>query len=62
MADSSEKTALVEDDHEDMSSGEEEGDGDKAVALNAGKVTQMGSLFKVYLIGVYIERGCSISK
>jgi len=46
MADSSEKTALVEDDHEDMSSGEEEGDGDKAVALNAGKVTQMGSLFK----------------
>ena len=50
MADSSEKTALVEDDHEDMSSGEEEGDGDKAVALNAGKVTQMGSLFKVYLI------------
>lgn len=46
MADSSEKTALVEDDHEDMSSGEEEEDGDKAVALNAGKVTQMGSLFK----------------
>jgi len=47
MADSSEKTALVEDDHEDMSSGEEEeGDGDKAVAMNAGKVTQMGSLFK----------------
>ena len=62
MADSSEKTALVEDDHEDMSSGEEEGDGDKAVALNAGKVTQMGSLFKVYLLGVFSERACSISK
>jgi len=46
MADKEEKTALVEDDHEDMSSGEEE-DGDTAVAVPKGaKATEMSSLFK----------------
>jgi len=46
MADKEEKTALVEDDHEDMSSGEEE-DGDTAVAVSKGaKATEMSSLFK----------------
>ena len=42
MGDSSEKAALVEDDHEDMSSGDEEGEtGDKITTGNAASLLKV---------------------